>query len=652
MLGKKLCWFPIWLVVFGLLLGACNPQNLPVTPEPKATVAPATATITLTVTTASTPTPSATPTATFTPLPPTATATFTPVPLPLPPLGILPSVTPNYELPQTKQIFIMYGGYGGDGGSETDEFFGRGTPAFALYEDGQLVIQQGDWGERQFLTTMLTPAEVCGLYNNIAATGFLEPPADGQYFTQEDESMGAPVLGIRVDQRYYSFYAPSVPYLIPYLAEGWQVLENYTPPHPLTLYEPTELVLWVENVEEVDELEGAEILAWSAEFPTLQSLRPDPEMNQVELPAEWVQPVFSLFEHTLKELYFQEGELVYRVIARPVLPHETADDFREFWTHLQHSPEYVSAFNCQGEPAFTAALTPTPTALPDPLLAPLLGQGYVAYLTIGGGYQAEIWVMEANGTHKTRLTYNLSEEQTLAWSPDGQWLAFASDQDGDFELYIMRPDGSDVQQLTFNEVDDYSPTWSPDGSQMAYVTEPNHNWEKAEIFILSLTGSFEPYRITNHNYRSMMPIWSPTGQTLLYTQQHIEGFPWPSFHYVMDLTQAGFPEQPLVSPAGFTPQAWSADGNHILLTGQEHKIQIRDTAGELVQNFELPEYEFIRSAAWLANEQYILFTYRTRLPDNLGGYMIESSAVLNTQTGEILALPPSRYGGHSPAVWP
>lgn len=120
----------------------------------------------------------------------------------------------------------------------------------------------------------------------------------------------------------------------------------------------------------------------------------------------------------------------------------------------------------------------------------------------------------------------------------------------------------------------------------------------------------------------------------------------------MDLTQAGFPEQPLVSPAGFTPQAWSADGNHILLTGQEHKIQIRDTAGELVQNFELPEYEFIRSAAWLANEQYILFTYRTRLPDNLGGYMIESSAVLNTQTGEILALPPSRYGGHSPAVWP
>lgn len=643
MLVKKTAW--LWPLCC-LFVVACSPQNLPTPTLPPS----ATATFTPTTEASSTPRPPTftpsppTPTATFTPIPPTATVT--PIALPLPPLGILPSVTPNYELPQTKQIFMMYGGFYGDGGSHTDAYFGRGTPTFALYEDGQLVIRQGDWGERQYFTATLTPAEVCELYNNIAATGFLEPPADEQYFAQQDESMGAGVLGIKVDHLTYFFYGPSVPYLVPDLAEGWQVLENYTSPQPLVLYDPTELVLWVEVVENVEKLNGAEILTWPADFPTLQTLHPDPEINEVEAPAEWVQPIFELFENTLQELYFQEGELVYRVITRPVLPHETPTDFD---AHLRYSPEYVSPFNCQGEPAFTAALTPTPTAPPDPLLAPLLGQGYVAYLT--GGYQedSEIWVVEANGTHRTRLTYNLSEEEDLAWSPDGQWLAFASDQDGDFELYVMRPDGSEVRQLTFNKVDDYSPTWSPDGSQMAYVTEPNRNWQKAEIFILSLTSSFEPYGVTNHSHRSMRPIWSPTGQTLLYTQQHIEGFPWPSFHYVMDLTQAGFPEQPLADPAGLTPQAWSADGNFMLFTG-EGVIQIQDLEGNIRQNFELPDYGLIWSAAWLGDEQYILFHYRTHLSENLGGRAIDTLAVLNSQTGEILALPLS--SGHSPAVWP
>jgi Tol biopolymer transport system component len=47
------------------------------------------------------------------------------------------------------------------------------------------------------------------------------------------------------------------------------------------------------------------------------------------------------------------------------------------------------------------------------------------------------------------------------WSPDGQWIAFHSDRDGDFDIYIVRPDGSDLRQLTDNDDNDMQPSWSP-----------------------------------------------------------------------------------------------------------------------------------------------------------------------------------------------
>lgn len=109
---------------------------------------------------------------------------------------------------------------------------------------------------------------------------------------------------------------------------------------------------------------------------------------------------------------------------------------------------------------------------------------------------AEIYVMNADGGHVRRLTnsvYDPTREEDGAgpntcgdsldngddamaddsdrdcfavdeyptWSPDGQWIAFHSDRDGDFDIYIVRPDGSDLRQLTDNDGNDMQPSWSP-----------------------------------------------------------------------------------------------------------------------------------------------------------------------------------------------
>ncbi len=74
-----------------------------------------------------------------------------------------------------------------------------------------------------------------------------------------------------------------------------------------------------------------------------------------------------------------------------------------------------------------------------------------------GGNNWEIWVMNADGTNPVRLTENRSNEGLPTWSPDGQHIAFVSDQGGVWAVWAMGADGSNPQKL-------FNMNGSPDGT--------------------------------------------------------------------------------------------------------------------------------------------------------------------------------------------
>ena len=86
-------------------------------------------------------------------------------------------------------------------------------------------------------------------------------------------------------------------------------------------------------------------------------------------------------------------------------------------------------------PAFTpttvapaaAAPAPTPTPTPTPTPGPT-SQGRIAFI-----YGSEIYVMNADGSVQTSLTYNLAGESAPAWSPDGSKIAFSASVGGNPE---------------------------------------------------------------------------------------------------------------------------------------------------------------------------------------------------------------------------
>src|SRR5438093_9191311 len=78
-------------------------------------------------------------------------------------------------------------------------------------------------------------------------------------------------------------------------------------------------------------------------------------------------------------------------------------------------------------------------------------------------------ILHADGTGVQVLPDGLEPD----WSPDGTRIVFERFVYPDLgsanhEIYVMNADGTGVTQLTFTTVDDYSPAWSPDGKKIAF----------------------------------------------------------------------------------------------------------------------------------------------------------------------------------------
>ena len=102
--------------------------------------------------------------------------------------------------------------------------------------------------------------------------------------------------------------------------------------------------------------------------------------------------------------------------------------------------------------------------------------------------QAEIYVMDADGTNRVRLT-NATGDDWLgsgALSPDGTTLVFTSQRDGDIEIYTMATDGSNAVRLTSRAGLDQMPSWSPDGSQIVFSSDRGGT---AHLFVMDADGS-------------------------------------------------------------------------------------------------------------------------------------------------------------------
>jgi len=74
-----------------------------------------------------------------------------------------------------------------------------------------------------------------------------------------------------------------------------------------------------------------------------------------------------------------------------------------------------------------------------------------------------IFVMNADGSNRVRVTNLQWQNDRPAWSPDGKRIVFESNVDRrSNQIYVVDADGTGVTQLTFENGSSGSPEWSPD----------------------------------------------------------------------------------------------------------------------------------------------------------------------------------------------
>ena len=64
-------------------------------------------------------------------------------------------------------------------------------------------------------------------------------------------------------------------------------------------------------------------------------------------------------------------------------------------------------------------------------------------------YAGDIWTASINGGAATRLTAHPGMEVFAHFSPDGKWIAFTGQYDGDEQVYVMPVGGGVPKQLTY-----------------------------------------------------------------------------------------------------------------------------------------------------------------------------------------------------------
>jgi Tol biopolymer transport system component len=136
--------------------------------------------------------------------------------------------------------------------------------------------------------------------------------------------------------------------------------------------------------------------------------------------------------------------------------------------------------------------------------------------------KGDIWVMDADGTDKHRLTSTPAFDSDPAFSPDGRKLAFArgfsSDAHG-ADIYIKKHKDGRVRRVTGgSKHHELYPVFSPDGSRIAFLRQKFVNFDYIigeEIATVRPDGTglkvLTPLRLTPGR-----PDWSPDGRKLVF----------------------------------------------------------------------------------------------------------------------------------------
>src|SRR6266404_2654981 len=86
-------------------------------------------------------------------------------------------------------------------------------------------------------------------------------------------------------------------------------------------------------------------------------------------------------------------------------------------------------------------------------------------------YAGDLWTASREGGAARRLTSHVGDELYPKFSPDGKWIAFTGEYDGNPDVYVVPAEGGEPKRLTFHPSNDIVLGWTPDGKDILFRSD-------------------------------------------------------------------------------------------------------------------------------------------------------------------------------------
>ncbi len=138
--------------------------------------------------------------------------------------------------------------------------------------------------------------------------------------------------------------------------------------------------------------------------------------------------------------------------------------------------------------AVLLALAATSFALAQADKPLLLQKPSLSRTEIVFAYASDLWIVGRDGGDARRLTAGVGIESDPVFSPDGQWVAFSGEYDGNVDVYVVPASGGIPRRLTYHPGADVAVGWTPDGKRVLFRSSRNSYSRFNRLFTVPLEG--------------------------------------------------------------------------------------------------------------------------------------------------------------------
>lgn len=178
-------------------------------------------------------------------------------------------------------------------------------------------------------------------------------------------------------------------------------------------------------------------------------------------------------------------------------------------------------------------------------------------------YAGDLWLAERAGGQARRLTSHPGVESFAKFSPDGRWITFSADYDGNLDVYVMPAEGGEPRRLTYHPSSDQVLGWTPDSLRVLFrSTRTSYSTRFAKLFTIGLEGGM-PTELPLP--AGGLSSYSPDGTKIAYNRIANESATWKryrggtqQFVSIYDLKANTYEEIPHTDAADSFPM-WHGD---------------------------------------------------------------------------------------------